>query len=160
MTFDNSKTIINFRIKLFFATLFAIAWIAMVYLIKLIKFPLLGLGDEIWTLVIIAGWLLIAFMPMILNYQYISYSDDGDNIVLKYFNAGIAGGRKNSIEIYKPTFDGFQTISKFFGLSTSIILFQKTSAGRAKFPHVYITALTKEQKVRLFKTLESYSQKK
>lgn len=65
MTFDNSKTIINFRIRLFFATLFAITWIALAYLIKLIKFPLLGIDDGIWTLVIMVIWALIAFMPMI-----------------------------------------------------------------------------------------------
>ena len=50
MTFDNSKTI-NFRIKLF-ATILAIAWIALAYLIKLIKFPLLGIDDGIWTLLL------------------------------------------------------------------------------------------------------------
>ena len=41
---------------------------------------------------------------MILNYQYVFYSDEGENIVFRYFNAGIVGGKKNSIEIYKPIF--------------------------------------------------------
>jgi len=160
MTFDNSKTIINFRIRLFFATLFAITWIAIAYLIKLIKFPLLGIDDGIWTLVIMVIWALIAFMPMIRNYQYISYSDDNENIAFKFFNAGITGGKKNSIEIYKPTFEGFETESKLFGLNTSITLYQKTSAGKAKFPPLYITALTKDQKAKLYRSLSSYIQDK
>ncbi len=160
MTFDNSKTIINFRIKLFFATLLAIAWIALAYLIKLIKFPLLGIDDGIWTLIIIVIWLVIALIPMIFNYQYVFYSDEGENIVFRYFNAGIVGGKKNSIEIYKPTFAGYNTADKYFGLSSKITLFQKTGPGIAKFPPVYISALTKDQKEKLFRSLSSYSPKK
>jgi hypothetical protein len=160
MTFDNSKTIINFRIWLFFATLVAIAWIAFAYLIKLIKFPLLGVNDGIWTLVIIVIWLVIAFIPMIFNYQYVFYSDEGENIVFRFFNAGIVGGKKNSIEIYKPTFAGYQVSEKYFGLSSTLTLFQKTGPGTAKFPPVYISALTKDQKEKLIRSLSSYGPKK
>ncbi|HPY67145.1 MAG TPA: hypothetical protein PLP03_03170 [Bacteroidales bacterium] len=160
MTFDNSKTIINFRIKLFFATILAIAWIALAYLIKLIKFPLLGIDDGIWTLIIVLIWLVIALIPMILNYQYVFYSDEGENIVFRYFNAGIVGGKKNSIEIYKPTFAGYSTVNKYFGLSSNITLYQKTGPDTAKFPPVYISALTKDQKEKLFRSLSSYSPKK
>lgn len=159
MTFDNSKTIISFRIKLFFATIIALAWIAVVYLIKMIKFPLLGIEDGIWTLVVIAVWVLVAFMPMIRNYQFIFFSDEGDNIIFRYFNAGITGGKKNSLEISKSTFAGYKTESKLFGLSKSIILYQKIGQGVAKYPPVYISALSKSQVLQLFTILNAYSPK-
>ena len=157
MTFDNSKTIITFRIRLFFATVCAIVWIVLAYLIKIIKFPLLGIDDGIWTLVVIVIWVIIAFMPMILNYQYIFYSDEGEKIIFRYFNAGIAGGKKNSIEINKNAFAGFRTESKYFGRKRSIILLQKLGQGVAKFPPVHISALTKEQSKKLLQSLSSYS---
>jgi hypothetical protein len=159
MTFDNSKTIIGFRIRLFFVTVIALAWIALAYLIKMIKFPLLGIDDGIWTLLVIAIWVIVAFMPMILNYQFIFFSDDGNNIVFKYFNAGIVGGKKNSLEINKQTFVGYKIESRFLGLSKSIILYQKIGQRIGKFPPMYITALKKEQRQKVIHALDLYSQK-
>jgi hypothetical protein len=159
MTFDNSKTIIGVRIKLFFATVLLLAWLAVVYVAKLITFPLLGLDDSIWTLILVIIWIIIAFLPAILNYQFVSYSDEGNAIVFKYFSAGIVGGKKNTVEINKSTFTGYKVESKFFGLSRSIILFQKLVQGVAKFPPIYISALTKDQQAKLIHSLSQYGQR-
>lgn len=157
MTFDNSKTIISLRIKLFGATVILLAYLAMAYVIRMIKFPLLGLDDTAWTVILIAIWVILAFMPMILNYQYISFSDDGDNIIFRYFTAGIVGGKKNSVEINKISFAGYKTETRFFGMIQSIILYQKFKEGIAKYPPVYITALSREEKDKVFKSLKHYS---
>jgi hypothetical protein len=159
MTFDNSKTIIKFRIRLFFVTILALAWLAMVYIIKLIKFPLLGIEDGIWTLVVVSIWVIVAFLPMILNYQFIFFSDDGENIVFRFFNAGIVGGKKNSVEISKRTFAGYTTESQVLGLSKSIILFQQVGQKTAKYPPIYISALTHEQRRKVLQALAQYAPK-
>jgi hypothetical protein len=160
MTFDNSKTIIGFRIRLFFVTLIALAWIAIVYLIKLIKFPLLGIDDGIWTLAVIILWAIVAFMPMIRNFQFVFFSDDGENIVFRYFNAGITGGKKNSVEINKRAFAGYATETKMMGLSRSITLYQQVGQGTAKYPPLHITALNKDQRNKLFHALDGYTGKR
>jgi hypothetical protein len=156
MTFDNSKTIISLRIKLFMATIVLMAYLAMAYIIKLIKFPLLGLNDSVWTVILIAVWLILAFMPMVLNYQFISYSDEGEFIVFRYFNAGMVGGKKNSVEINKLSFSGYKIETRFFGLIESISLFQKFQKGVAKYPPVYISALSKNEKAKLIQSLKNY----
>ena len=97
MTFDNSKTIISIRIKLFGATVIILAFIVLTYIAKMIKYPLLGMSDTTWTLILVVLYLAYAFMPMYLNYQYIYFSDEGESIILRYFSAGIVGGKKNSI---------------------------------------------------------------
>jgi len=153
MTFDNSKTIISLRIKLFLATVVLMAYLAMAYIIKLIKFPLLGMSDIVWTVILIAVWLILAFMPMVLNYQFISYSDEGEFIVFRYFNAGMVGGKKNSVEINKLSFSGYKLENRFFGLIQSISLFQKFQKGVAKYPPVYISALSKDEKAKLIQSL-------
>jgi len=156
MTFDNSKKIISFRINLFFVTMLALAWLAVVYIIKLIKFPLLGIEDGIWTLAVVAIWVIVAFLPMILNYQFVYFSDDGDNIVFRYFTAGIVAGKKNSVEINKNKFGGFKVEKQLFGLSRSIILYQKAGQGTAKYPPIHISALTKEQRKKMLYSLSQY----
>ena len=158
MTFDNSRTIISLRIKLFGATVVLLAYLSIAYIARLIKFPLLGMSDTLWTISLVGIWVILAFMPMVLNYQFLSYSDEGDYLVFRYFTAGIAGGRKNSVEINKTTFSGYKVETRFFGFIQSIILFQKVQGGVANYPPVYISALTREEKEKVIKSLNLYAQ--
>jgi hypothetical protein len=157
MTFDNSKTIIGMRIKLFGATVLLLAYLAMAFVIRMIKFPLFGIGETVWTLVLILIWLVLAFIPMILNYQFISFSDEGDLIIFRYFTAGIVGGRKNSVEINKSSFSGYKIETRFFGLIDSIVLMQKLQGGVAKYPPIYISALSRQEKAKIINSLNLIS---
>ena len=159
MTFDNSKTIIGLRIKLFGATVTILAYIVLTYIAEIIKYPMLGMSDTIWTLILVGLYFVYALLPMYLNYQYIYFSDDGENIVIRYFTAGIIGGRKNSIEINKKGFSGYKTENRFFGLIQSITLYQKYQEGIAKYPPVYISALSKEERSKIFRTLNQYTER-
>jgi hypothetical protein len=157
MTFDNSKTVINLRIKLFGATVLLLTYVVLTYVARIIKFPILGLSDTAWTLILVAAYIIGAFLPMILNYQYVWFSDDEETIIFRYFTAGIVGGKKNSVEINKISFAGFQVETKFFGLSKSLILYQKTGQQTAKYPPIFISALSKEHYSKLISTLKKYS---
>jgi hypothetical protein len=157
MTFDNSRKVISLRIRLFFAIVVLIAFLIMAYFAKIIKFPFLGLSDTFWILLLVGINLSIAFLPMILNYQYIFFSDDGEKIVIRYFTAGIVGGRKNSVEIDKRSFAGYKVESRFFGLIRSITFYQRFQEGSAKYPPVYISALSGEERAKLFRSLNLYS---
>jgi hypothetical protein len=157
MTFDNSKTIINLRIKLFGATVVILAYIVLTYIAKMIKYPLLGMSDTALTLILVALYLAYAFMPMYLNYQYIFFSDDGENIVFRYFSAGIVGGKKNSIEINKRSFSGFRIEARLFGLIQSITLYQKFQEGIAKYPSVYISALSRDERNKIIRLLNQHT---
>ncbi|HOO98826.1 MAG TPA: hypothetical protein PLV06_08830 [Bacteroidales bacterium] len=159
MTFDNSKTIISLRIRLFVVTVLLLAWLAVVYVAQLIEFPVLGISDTIATIVLVAIYLLIALWPMFRNYQYVFFSDDDEYIVLRYFFSGLTGGRKNSITIEKKAFAGYKYVSKYSGLVKSLILYQKTGQGIAKYPPVYISALSHEQRNMLLQILNRYTPK-
>jgi hypothetical protein len=157
MTLDNSKTIVGIRIKLFGATIVFLAYIILAFAANIIKFPLLGMSDTLWTVILTIIYVFIAILPMILNYQFVFYSDDTDKIVFRYFTSGIVGGKKNSVEIDKRSFGGYKTEKRMFGLVQSIVLFQNFREGVAKYPPVYISAMTKEEKAKVFKSLNSYS---
>jgi len=156
MTFDNSKTIISLRLKLFAATVLLLIFIVLTYVGKIIKYPLLGMSDSVWTLTLVGIYILILILPLYLNYQYIYFSDEGGNIIFRYFTSGLIGGKKNSVEISKNTFSGFKTEKRLFGRIESIILFQRFNEGIAKYPPIYISALTREEKVKIYKSLTSY----
>ena len=156
MTIDNSRTIIRMRIRLFFALVVLIGFLILAYFAKVISFPLLGMSDTVWILILVGINLLIAFLPMILNYQYIFFSDDGEKIVIRYFMAGIVGGKKNSVEIDKGSFAGYKVEKKLFGLIRSLILYQQFREGSAKYPPVYISALSGEERNKIIRSLNSY----
>jgi len=160
MTFDNSKTIIGFRLKLFIATIILLAYFLLVYVAKLIKFPLLGMGDNFWTILLVACYLALLFLPMILNYQYIYFSDDGDKIIFRYFTSGIISGSKNSVEIDKKTFTYYKVEKRLLGLVQSIILFQRLKEGVAKYPPIYISSLKREERNKIYRSLNAMTQKK
>ena len=153
MTFDNSKTIIGMRIKLFTATVIALIYMVLAYVAKLIKFPVFGIDDNILTPVIVGIYLIYAFYPMILNYQYISYSDEGEKLVFRFFTSGIVGGKKNSIEINKSDFAGYKREKKLFGLIQSITIFHQLPQGVAKYPPVFISILTGKEKAAILNSL-------
>lgn len=157
MTFDNSKTIISVRIRLFTATVLFLAFIILTFPAHIIKYPLLGMNETVWTVILAICYVIFLFYPMLLNYQYIYYSDDGENIVFRYFNSGIAGGKKNSVEIPKNIFSGYRIEKRSFGLNISLILYQRMQEGVAKYPPIYITSLTREEKAKIKRSLNSYA---
>lgn len=159
MKLDNSRSIISLRIKLFAATLLFLTYIVLTYVAKMIRFPLFGLSDAAWTVILVVIYLFFVFYPMFFNYQYISYSDDDDKIIFRYFTSGIFGGRKNSVEIDKRTFAGFKTESKLLGMIMSITLFQQFKEGIAKYPPIYISALKKEERGKVIRSLNLYAPK-
>jgi hypothetical protein len=157
MTFDNSRTIISMRIKLFGATVLVLAFIVLTFVAQMIEYPLLGMSDTTWTLILLGLYIAYALMPMILNYQYISYSDEGESLVIRYFTAGIIGGKKNSIEINKLSFSGYKSDVRFFGLKRSITLYQKFREGVGKYPPVYISALSADERSKLLRSLNQHA---
>ena len=157
MTFNNSKSIIGIRIRLFTATVVFLLYIVLTYIADVIKFPFLSMSESVWTVILVCLYLLYAFYPMLLNYQYISYSDESDKIIFRYFTAGIVGGRKNSVEISKSEFAGYRQDRKFFGLIKSAILFQQLKEGVAQYPPIYISVLTRKERTRLLHSLYSFT---
>ncbi len=153
MIIENSKAIIELRIKLFVVTVLVIVYLILTYSAKLIKFPLLGLSDSWWTFFIVFFYLCYLIYPTVLNYYYIYFSDEDDKIIIRYFIAGIISGRKNSIEIPKIQFSGFRHEKKLFGLVQSVTLFQNVRGGIAKYPPVYISLLTRKERSRLLQSL-------
>jgi hypothetical protein len=157
MTLNNSKSVINLKIARRTSIILLLAFLLLTYVAKIIKYPLLGINQAGWTILILACFLIIIFLPLFLNYQYVYFTDEGETIIFRYYTAGFIEGKKNSIEINKRTFSGFTLEKRFFGLIQSIKLYQRHKKGVAKYPPVYISGLKREDRAKILKSLNSFA---
>jgi hypothetical protein len=157
MTFDNSGTIIGLRLRGFAATIIFLVYIVLIYVGRVIRFPLAGIEESTATITLAGVYLFIIFFPLFMKKNYIYYSDDGDNIVIKYFYAGMIARKKNSIVINKKTFAGYEKDKGFMGIFPSIIITQRIKQGIAKYPPICISSLKRKEKEKIFSSLNLYS---
>ncbi len=118
MTLNNSKSIVNLKLRARTAIILFITYLILAYAARVIKFPLLGINSVAWTIFFSACFLFIIFFPVVLKYQYVFYSDEGNEIIFRYFSAGVVEGNKNSVEINKKTFTGFTLEKEVFRTDT------------------------------------------
>jgi hypothetical protein len=156
MTFDNAKTIISLRLRGLAATIIFLIYIVLIYVGRFFRFPVEGIQESTATIILSLLYLFIIFLPLIMKKMYVYYSDDGDNIVIKYFFAGMITGKKNSIIISKKTFAGYSLEKGFLGMFPSIILTQRLKQGVAKYPPVSISSLKRKEKEKLLHSLNLY----
>jgi hypothetical protein len=157
MTLNNGKSVINLKITRRASIILFLTFLILTYAARIIKYPLLGMNRTAWAILVLACFLLIIFLPILLNYQYIFYSDEGNSIIFRYYTTGFISGKKNSVEIGKKTFSGFTLEKKFFGLIQSITLYQRFKEGVAKYPPIDISALKRPDKDKLLKSLNSFA---
>lgn len=157
MTLENSKSVINLKLIRRSSIILFLGYLILAYAARLIHFPLLGMDDMAWTIILLLIFLIIIFVPSLLNHQYIYYSDEGENIVFRYYTTGLIPGNKNSVEINKRSFSGFTTEKKFFGFVQSLTLYQRIREGVAKYPPIYLGGLNASQKAAIIKSLSSFA---
>lgn len=156
MTFDNGRTIIKLRLRLFIATLIMIAYIFVVYFGKQLRFPVFGIQEYHATLFLVAAYIILTFLPVILKYKYIYFSDDGRSIIFRYYSAGFLSGGKNSVEIPKNEFLNYKIIKESLGLIKSIQLYRMMGNKKASYPPIYISSLTKSELNKIRLALDKY----
>lgn len=157
MTLDNSRKIVSIRLALFLATFPFLAFIAVTYVARIIDFPVLGLSDTAWVVILAAIYIAIAFYPSILRYNYIYFSDDGNSIILRFYSTGIFKGPRQSIEIPKESFAGFSTRRAGLGLIPYIILSMERRGVVANYPPVSLSALKRRDREKIITCLERYN---
>ncbi len=157
MTSDNSKSVINQKILKRTVIILYLSFLVLSLAANIIKFPLLGMSKTVWLLLTTLIFLIIILVPVILNYQYIYFSDEGNMLIFRYYSTGFIQGNKNSVEIEKKSFSGFTIDHSLFGLVRSITLYQRMKEGVAKYPPINISALKPREREEIIKTLTTYA---
>jgi hypothetical protein len=156
MTFSNSRNIIASRLLLFLATFPFGAFLFLTFIEKVIRFPLLGFNEAVWVGSLSVIYFLIAYYPTILKYNFIYFSDDGQSIILRYYSTGIFKGKRNSVEIPKGSYAGYTKGNRLPFMIPYIVLLEKRKGITASYPPVYLSALSRNERRKMFRTLETY----
>ena len=137
-------TKIKFRFLIFaFLTVALVAFLFLTDYVKQKEIPLAVIGVGI----------IIYLYYSIKKFTYIQYIDDGDKIILRYFNIVPSTLDHHAIEIFKKNFVGYEIKNSIFNMREEIILIALTKNGKAKYPPVCITILNDAEKSLLKESL-------
>ena len=159
MIIENSKTAIKIRLRIFLASIIVVALIAIIYTTRILINPIWGLNKSQWSFILVGVFVLIIIFNNFRDFHYIYFSDNGNNIVFKFYSMRIFSGEKNTIEIHKEDFVKFQINSSLFKMREYLIVYQKLKKGIAKYPPISITGLSKKDKTKLKNQLSLYISK-
>jgi len=93
-----------------------------------------------------------------MEYTYLYFSDNSKNLIFRFYSMRVFSGKPKSIEISKTSFLKYDIVPSFFNKKESLILYQKTDKGVAKYPPISLTLLAKKQKTELKRALFAASQ--
>lgn len=109
-------------------------------------------------IILISGvYLAINWINYMKRPFFVSYSDQGEMIVVRYYPVSMFTSRKNSIEIPKKQFVKFELKPFFLKSQHYLILHQKFRGKVASYPRISLSALDKADREKMFASLSKYS---
>jgi hypothetical protein len=154
MEIDTQRTILKKYLQAFILAIVFVVVISVLLITYIYEDQLFGLTKYHLAIIFAALYVLYMVFNNLRQFYYIYFSDSGDRIVLRYFPMGVFTSKKNSIEIAKNEFVGYEIKKQLFGLREKLILKARTGRGLAKYPPVSLTALNHKEKENLFKALD------
>lgn len=154
MIIDLKRTVIKVQLRRFITLIVFVIFILIVMLTLDLKQSYFGLSKYQWSIVIAAIYVVSVIYQALLELNYIYFNDQGDRIILRYFSMSFYNNKKQTIEIPRESFSGYEIKTSLAGLKQKLILYQRFKNKNAKYPAVSISALNKIQKKNLFAALE------
>ena len=88
-----------------------------------------------------------------MHYTYFYFSNNSKNLVFRFYSLRFFSGKPKTIEIPKTSFCKYDIETSFFNKKDSLVLYQKTGKGVAKYPPISLTLLSRKQKTELKRAL-------
>jgi hypothetical protein len=157
MKFDNQRN--TYRIwlsRLVITIVFTLIILAIVFL------PWFD-ETEFWltkyhvAIFISAIYIIVNWVNFLKRPYYVSYDDQGEMLVVRFYLVSIFTSRKHSIEIPKQQFVKYELKPFFLGTQHMLILTQNFRGKDAKYPKISLSALEKEDREKMLQSLDKYS---
>ncbi len=103
---------------------------------------------------IIVNWINFMKRP-----YYISYNDQGEMLVVRYYPVSMFTSKKNSIEIPKQQFVKYELKPFFLRSQHYLILHQNFREKVVPYPRISLSAMAKEDREKMLQSLDKYSSK-
>jgi len=156
MTFHNGKRIVFFRLLSLVATVLFVIYMLLAYFAEELSRYLSSGTIALITAGVVTLYVLVILWPMIRQYKYIYFSDDGRSVIIRWYSIGLMSGESHSIEIPKESFSGFEITGKLGGFYKYITLYQTVQNHRAAYPPVVISSLHKDEIKKISEALAHY----
>ena len=139
-TLGKTKTFV-----IFVYSLGIILTVAFTSLVNPLKFLICGALSVIF--------LIYYYIQYKMGYTYVYFSNNGKNLKFRYYSLRFLYGKPKTIEIPKSDFVNYDITTSFFNKKDSLILYQKTKKGVAKYPPISLTLLGDNKKRELKRAL-------
>lgn len=156
MFFDNQKTVVKINKIRYIAILVYVALVSIIFFSGWFDDQILGLSKTSFIVVLSALYILYIIVSYLLNFNFFSFSDEGNKLVFKFISFRPFDNAKKAIEIEKGKFSGYKIEKSFFNMKKELILSIKTKNGVAKFPSISISALSEENLTLLKSSLNQF----
>ena len=157
MVFNNEKNIIGVKIQKLLVAIAAGAIIIVLLTTNLVADKFMGVSDKQWAVVVGVAYVLYFLFQLYLEPTYLYFSDDGKNIVLRFYKSSSYNPQKVSIEIPKTEFLKFETIKSVINRKEQIIVYQKKEKGIYKYPPICLSVLKPKEKKMVKDALRKYA---
>jgi hypothetical protein len=154
MIIDLKRTVLKIQLRRFITLLVLVIIILALLSVLDSNESYLGLTKYQWLIIVCAIYVLSTLYQAFLDLNYIYFSDQGDKIILRYFSMSFFNNKKQTIEIPKQSFSGYELKLVFAGLKQKLILYERVKNADAKYPGVSLTALSSAQKRNLLAALD------
>lgn len=154
MKIDNQRN--TYRIwlsRLIMTTVFALIVVVLIFI------PWFDNPDSSFTkyhiIILVSGiYLIINLINYLKRPYFVSYNDQGEMLVVRYYPVSMFTSRKNSIEIPKQQFVRYELKPFLFRTQHFLILHQNFRGKVAKYPPISLSALDKEDRKRMLQSLD------
>jgi len=139
-TLGKTKTFV-----IFLYSLFVILTVAFTSFDKPFKFLICGVLSAIFV--------VYYCLQYKMGYTYLYFSNNGKNLIFRYYSLRFLYGKPRTIEIPKSSFLNYDITTSFFNKKDSLVLYQQTKKGVAKYPPISLTLLGANKKRELKRAL-------
>jgi hypothetical protein len=156
MKIDNQRN--TYRIWLSRLVMTIVFALLILLLVFVSWFDQLESGITKYHLIILISvvYLAINWINYLKRPFFVSYSDQGEMLVVRYYPVSMFTSRKNSIEIPKQQFVKYELRPFFFKSQHYLVLHQNFRGKVASYPRISLSAMDKEDRQRLLQSLDTY----
>jgi hypothetical protein len=153
MILDIKRTILRKNLATMITTLVMLVVLVVLLFVPFNHDLIKGLSNNMLAVFVAVAYIIHAFYNSFRNYNYIYFNDESDKLVLRYFSPNLFTSKKNSIEIPKKEYAGYELQSFFMRYREKLVLKRRTGKGIANYPAVSITALSDAERYALLFSL-------
>jgi len=145
MKFDNKKTTIRIYLRKMIIASVTVVLLLGIMVSGWFENDVLGISKYQWVILVTIVYILIITFSRMRFLNFISYTDEGDKIQIRYHPIHPLVQKKNVIKIPKIGLAFYEIKSSMLGLKKTLIIGQKVKGKVAKYPPIGISALNPKE---------------